>query len=384
MVPYEYEYNTLVEALAGIPDPRQARGKRHAWELILALIALGILHGERTPYGIGQWIATQEEALLGWLEPSRPYLPSGSTIRRALQHISIERAEEQLRRFTEGQVRNRCEGEYKGLALDGKSIRGTYKHGKSVHLLSAVYHQPAAVVAQIEVGSKENEISAAPALLAQIDLRGCVVTTDALLTQRKLCRQIVAQGGHYLMQVKDNQPQLKENIAYLFEEPPWTREEKTQEYQCYTTVDKGHGRLERRVLEASTTLNDYLDWPHLQQVMRRTTYRTDLKTDETTVTVTYGITSLSPEQADAAQLESLWRGHWTIENRVHYVRDVSMGEDAGQAHSDHIPQALALFRCMVLTLLRLAGWRYIPDAFRHYRASLKESLQLPGLLPAPS
>ncbi len=382
MVPYEY--NTLVEALGGIPDPRQARGKRHAWELILALIALGILHGESTPYGIGQWVAAHEEALIAHLNPPRPYLPSASTLRRALEHIDVERAEEQLRCFTEAQMRERGEEGYKGVALDGKSIRGTHKHGKPVHLLSAVYHQLAAVVAQIEVGSKENEISAAPALLAQMDLRGCVVTTDALLTQRKLCRQIVEQGGHYLMEVKDNQPQLKEDIAYLFEAPPWTREEKAREYQCYTTVDKGHGRLERRILEASTTLNEYLDWPHLQQVMRRTTYRTDLKTGETTVTVTYGITSLSSEQADAAQLEQLWRGHWTIENRVHYVRDVSMGEDAGQTHTGHIPDTLALFRCMVLTLLRLEGWQSIPDAFRHYRASLKESLQLVGLLPAPT
>ncbi len=382
MVPHEY--NTLVEALRGTPDPREARGKRHAWELILALIALGILHGERTPYGIGQWVAAHEEDLIAWLKPSRSYLPSASTIRRALEHIDVEQAEEQLRRFTEGQVGKRSGDEYKGLALDGKSIRGTHKHGRPIHLLSAVYHDPAAVVAQVEVGSKENEITAAPALLARVDLQGCVVTTDALLTQRKLCRQIVEQGGHYLMEVKDNQPLLKEDIAYLFEDPPWTRMEKPQEYQRFTSVDKGHGRLERRILEASTTLNDYLDWPHLQQVMRRTTYRTNLKTGETTVTVTYGITSLSPEQAHAAQLERLWRGHWTIENRVHYVRDVSMGEDAGQTRTGHIPRALALFRCMVLTLLRLAGWQSIPDAFRHYRASLKESLQLIGLLPAPT
>ncbi len=117
--------------------------------------------------------------------------------------------------------------------------------------------------------------------------------------------------------------------------------------------------------------------------MRRTTYRTNLKTGETTVTTTYGITGLSPEQADAAQLERLWRGHWTIENRVHYGRDVAMGEDAGQTRTGRIPRTLALFRCLVLTLLRLAGWPSIPNAFRHYRTSLKASLQLLGLLPAP-
>ncbi|GAB4524462.1 MAG: ISAs1 family transposase [Anaerolineae bacterium] len=379
MVPYEY--TTLVEALKGIPDPRKARGKRHPWELILALIALAILHGENTPYGIGAWVAAHEKALRTLLKPSRSYLPSASTLRRALLHIDIARAEEQLRRFTVAQVKRRHKGGYQGVALDGKNIRGTYKHGKPTHLLSAVYHHPAVVVAQTEVECKENEISAAPDLLAQMDLRGCVVTADALLTQQRLCRQIVEQGGHYLMEVKGNQSRLQEDIALLFEEPPWTRGEKAQEYQRFTSVDKGHGRLERRILEASTTLNDYVDWPYLGQVIRRTIIRTDLKTGETSVTVRYAITSLSPEQADAARLEQLWRGHWTIENRVHYVRDVSMGEDAGQTHTGHIPRALALFRCMVLTLLRLAGWRHIPDAFRHYRASLNHSLQLLGLLP---
>lgn len=380
----QHEYSTLVAALEGIPDPRKARGKRHSWRLILALIAVGILHGESTPHGIGQWIAAHQEALLAWLKPVRRYLPSASTIRRALLHIDVERAEEALQHFTERQVKRTRKDDYRGISLDGKSIRGPHKYGRSIHLLSAVYHRPAVVVVQTAVESKENEISAAPALLARVDLRGCVVTADALLTQRKLCRHIVEQEGHYLMVVKDNHPHMKEDIAYLFENPPWIRAEEAQEYRRFTSVDKGHGRLERRILEASTTLNDYLDWPHLQQVIRRTTYRTRLKTGETSMTVTYGITSLAPDQADAAHLERLWRGHWTIENKVHHVRDVSMREDAGQAHTGHIPRSLALFRCMVLTLLRLARWRYISHAFHHYRASLKESLQLVGLLPAPT
>ena len=183
--------------------------------------------------------------------------------------------------------------------------------------------------------------------------------------------------------MKDNQPKLKEAIAYLFDNPPWTEQERAQEYQRFSYTEKGHGRIEERILEASITLNDYLDWPGLQQVVKRSTRRVITKTGEVTEAVTYAVTSLSPEQADARTLERLWRGHWTIENRVHYVRDVSMGEDTGRSHRANIPVALALFRNLILSLLRLAGWQSIPNAFRHYRAHLEESLQLLGFSPPP-
>jgi len=373
------QYSTILEALGDIPDPRKARGKRHPWKLILLLVALGVLHGEETPYGISMWMKSNTEKLLEVLQPARGYLPSHATLRRALEKINIEKAKERLL----GSVAGLAPSTLKGVALDGKSVRGVHKFGEKVHLLSLVGHEPPVVLAQVEVGEKENEISAAPALLSTVDLKGKVVTADALLTQRTLCTQIIEQGGDYLLVVKDNQPKLKEAIAYLFDNPPWTEQEKAQEYQHFSYSDKGHGRGEERSLEASITLNDYLDWPGLQQVVKRTTRRVITKTGEVTEAVTYAITSLSPQKADARTLERLWRGHWTIENRVHYVRDVSMGEDAGRSHRGNIPVALALFRNLVLSLLRLAGWQSIPNAFRHYRAHLVESLHLFGFSPPP-
>jgi len=371
------QYSTILDVFSDIPDPRSARGKRHPWELILLLIALGILHGEKTPYGIGMWVKSNTDRLLALLRPSREYLPSYATLRRALEFVDIEKAKAQLL----GVVAHAAVPALQGVALDGKSIRGVHTFGEKVHLLSLVSHDPPVVLAQVEVGEKENEISAAPALLAAVDLKDKVVTADALLTQRALCTQIIDQGGDYLLVVKENQPKLKEAITYLFDNPPWTEQEKNREYQCYSYTDKGHGRIEKRRLEASTTLNEYLDWPGLQQVMRRTTRRIITKTGKITETMTYAVTSLSPEKADARALERLWRGHWTIENRVHYVRDVSMGEDAGRSHHGNIPAALALFRNFVLSLLRLAGWQSIPNAFRYYQANLDQALQLLGFLP---
>lgn len=380
------EYSTLIEALKDIPDPRHARGKRHEWGIILALIVLGILNGEHTVHGISRWVTINKDILLALIQPIRGYLPSEATLRRALLLMDVKRGEQIAHRFTLSQ-QNKVDqkgGELKGIALDGKKIRGVGRHGKNIHLLSVVPHTLPVVIAQREVMVKRNEISEAPKLLKQVDLRGYVVTADALLTQRQICKQIISQGGHYLMVVKGNQPMLEEAIAYLFDSPPWTIQEKKLEYRRFTSVDKGHGRLETRTLEASTTLNEYLDWPHLQQVMRRTISRTNLRTGETSKSVTYGITSITMTEVDAAQLERIWRGHWTIENKIHYVRDVSMGEDAGQAYSGHIPQALALLRNMALTLLRVSKWQSIPDAFRYYRASFRKSLQLLGLQPLPT
>jgi len=371
------QYITILDILADIPDPRKDRGKRHPWWLILLLLALGLLQGEDTPYGIGMWVQANAPQLIEALQPARGYLPSFSTLYRALQDMDIEGVKYRLGLSGSRQGASGLQG----VALDGKSIRGAQKFGNKVHLLSLVQHEPPIILAQAEVGEKENEISVAPALLAKMDLRHKVITADALLTQRELCSQIQTQGGDYLLVVKDNQPKMKEAIAYLFDNPPWTKSEKDVEYQCYSTSDKGHGRIENRTLETSITLNEYLDWPGLQQVLKRTTRRIIVKTGEISESVTYGITSLPPDKADARTLERLWRGHWAIENRVHYVRDVSMGEDAGRSHRGNTPVVLAFLRNLILSLLRLAGWSSIPNAFRFYRARLYESLQLLGHSP---
>ena len=165
---------------------------------------------------------------------------------------------------------------------------------------------------------------------------------DALLTQQPIARQILAQGGHYLMIVKANQPSLSAAIALLFRTPPVPA--RPGELLDAQTGGKGHGRLERRLLSSSTALTGYLDWPGAAQVMRRTCRRLNLRSGLLETKTTYGITSLPRELAEPKQLEQFWRGHWTIENCLHYVRDETLGEDRCQVHSGHAPQALAAFR----------------------------------------
>ena len=212
----------------------------------------------------------------------------------------------------------------------------------------------------------------APELLGRVDLAGRVVTGDALYAQRNLSWQVVEQGGDYFWGVKDNQPTLRAEIALLFAEPPWGEE-------LVTAGECGrHGdRWEERTLWTSTALNEYLDWPRVQQVCcveRRVTRKGATRKE-----VAYAVTSLSPDQAGPRELLQLWRGHWEIENRLHYVRDVTMKEDASQVRSRSAPQVMATLRNATLGLLRRTGATNIAAALRHYSYKPLEALTLLGI-----
>jgi predicted transposase YbfD/YdcC len=367
------KYTTVMEALAAVPDPRKARGKRYPWALLLSLVSAALASGERSGRGIGQWVREQAEGLAALLgRPDRP-LPSEATLRRAVRAVDVAALEERLGAFEAPRsVRPADAAALRGLALDGKEVRGTRAHGVVTHLLSLARHD-GTVLGEMAVASKANEITAAPQLLAGRDLAGCVVTADALLAHQSLARQIRQQRGHYLLVIKDNQPETRGAIAALFASEPAEH--------VARTVGKGHGRIEERTLEASTELNAWLTWPEVGQVLRRTCRRVHPRTGEVEEEVTYGLTSLRPREAGAATLEALWRGHWSIENRVHYPRDVSFGEDAGHAYRGQTPHALAALRNALLGAIRAAGWASIADALRHYGASPERALALIGALP---
>ena len=398
---------TLAGVFAQVPDPRKARGKRHPWPFIWTIICTALLSGQRTPHAIAHWAQLHAEELVRRLQPVRPAVPSESTLRRALRRIDLSVLERQLSQFTperqslvaaaaEEPVEPAAAGarpaaagppavpappigaRLRGQAVDGKAVRGAGMHGPRPHLVSLVAHDSARVLAQQAVADKRHESSAVGPLLQGRDLTGSVTTMDAGLTQRKLATQILAQNGHYLMVVKRNQRQLYADLALFFQTPPLPCE---APWRVVETVTKGPGRLETRRLTCTADLDHYLTWPGVRQVLRRECERIILKTGEVSRSVTYGLTSLVLEEATPAELEALWRGHWTIEKRVHYVRDVSMGEDAGQAARGSTPQALAAVRNGVLALLRWAGWTNVADALRTYAASLPAALTLIGATP---
>jgi len=213
----------------------------------------------------------------------------------------------------------------------------------------------------------------APAVLAAVPLRGRLVTGDALYCQTALCRQIRRQDGDYLVIVKANQPELVWALTTLFTLPP-----PGERFATAVSWDQHGDRVETRRLWASTALAEYLDWPGGQQVLR--VERTCRQRGKTTRQVRYAITSLGPEITPTVLLEHV-RGHWGIENRLHWVRDVTLGEDASQVRSGSAPQILAALRNTVLGLLRGAGWTNIAAALRSYAWQPGTALALLGLTP---
>ncbi len=378
-----------MDALKEVPDPRKARGKRYSWTFLLAVVCTALASAQRTPHAIAHWITLHAAEILQELAPRRTTMPSEATIRRFLRLIDLQALEKQVTTYnqqlateTKSGTITTTKGEVlQGQAVDGKELRGVRAHGQPLSLVNLVQHGSGTLLGQTDVAEKSNEITAVPALLAGRDLSNTITTADALLTQRDLSQQILAQKGHYLMVVKENQPALYQAIALLFDQPPWLPSEKAAEYAVYRTVEKGHGRLETRRLESSTTLAAYLDWPGAKQVLRRQCKRVIMKTGEVSTKTTYGITSLQATDVGTAGLEVLWRGHWTVENRTHYVLDVTMGEDACQVHTGKAPQALSLFRKAVLALLRTQGWSNIADGLRYYGTSVSWALELIGALP---
>lgn len=381
------QYSTLMDALDDVPDLRKRRGKRHSWRLLLVLLVSGLASGYQNARAIAHWAKLHADELRALL-PALQRIPSESTILRTMRQLDGALLDHLVTAYTSGlsttSDQTGCiitlQGEVlQGQALDGKTVCGASAHGDKTHLVSLVQHGSAVTLAQTEVASKQNEISAAPTLLRERDLHGTVTTGDALLTQRAQAKQTCAQGGHFLMIVKRNQRQLWEDLELLFRIPSIPADQEL--WDQVTTVTKGHGRLETRTLECGTGLVDTLDWPGVAQVLRRTTERLVVKTGKRTLEVSYGITSLPPSEARAAQLEAIWRGHWTIENRKHYVRDVTLGEDRNQMHSGDAPRVLATLRSGLIDLWRWKGWSNIAEAVRECAASLQRTLVLIGALP---
>lgn len=216
-------------------------------------------------------------------------------------------------------------------------------------------------------------MTVAPAILASLPLAGRLVTGDALYCQSALCRQIRAQEGNYLVVVKANQPEVLWALRTRFTDPP-----PGERFATAVQRDQHGDRSETRRLWASSVLADYLDWPGVRQALR--VERTCRRRGQTSREVRYAITSLGPERGAAALLDQM-RGHGAIENRLHWVRDVTFGEDACQVRSGAAPQALAALRNAVIALLRGAGWVNLAAALRHYAWQPGAALTVLGLAP---
>ena len=242
----------------------------------------------------------------------------------------------------------------------------------ALQLLAAFATQVRVVLAERAIANYD-EIEAAVALLEGLDLRGWIVTGDAKFTQKAVVAQICRRQGDYVLTAKDNQPTLVADIATLFDDPQVVAETITTTRR----IDTHGSRIEVRELRASSALSaEYTGWPGVHQVFRIERWRRNKRTGVREHRVVYGITSLPPERADARRLAQLVRGHWGIENRLHWVRDVDLGEDASRIRSGQAPQVMAVFRNVAISLLGLLGYDSPREGMRHFAWNSAEAVKL--------
>jgi predicted transposase YbfD/YdcC len=361
------DHRTLVQALAAVPDPRRRRGVRHRFTPLLSAAVCAMLCGARSFAAIAEWIADMPEQARVNLAVTGP-APAATTLWRLLVAVDATALQSALgswlRAWLDRSPRRRRRIR-RVLAVDGKAMRAT-SHGSSpVHLLAALDHATSVVVAQVNIDAKTNEIPCFTKVLDQIDdLTDIVITADAMHAQTAHVEYLHARGAHLLVCVKGNQPTLLTQLKGL----PWKAVP-----VGHTSTGRVHGRIEKRTLKVVTVTEPAggLGFPHAAQAIqivrrtRRITPKPGKKNRWHTETV-YAICTVPTEQATAAELATWTRQHWHIENRLHWVRDVTLGEDLHQARTGNGPQVLATLRNLVVSLLRLAGHNNIARALRHH------------------
>jgi len=339
--------------------------------------------GAKTPKAIAQWLHNRADPapFLTRLGFRMPYGPGIASLYRVLAIVTVEAFLAAVERWLCENFAVEFAPTTDVIAIDGKTLRGSRKQGAtSAHLLSAFSQRLQYAIAQLGVDDKTNEIGAMPEFLADLVIAGRIFTMDALLTQTEIAETIVKHEGDYVMIVKNNQPTLRADIATLFEPevcaPGFSAPKK--DLRVAEQTNGGHGRLERRTLTASTALNDYLTWPGVQQVFRLQRKTQGKKRGEIRCETVYGLTSLPPACASAERLLELTRLHWHIENRSHWVRDVTFGEDASQVRKGTLPQFMAALRNVVIGVIRQHPFRHIPDGLNFFSARPLEALECIG------
>jgi predicted transposase YbfD/YdcC len=373
------ELGSLVAAFGMLHDQRDGRGLRYHLATLLAFIMLAKLAGESSLRGIAQWVRLRATRLAAFMGFAKVQAPHATTFSRALASaIQIEEFERVSRDFFAHQP---GAGTSVHITLDGKTLRGTIPAGQSqgIHLLAAFLPAEGWVLFQVEVGRKENEIPAAIRVVKTLDLRGKIVTGDALLAQRELSIEILHAGGDYLWIIKENQPETHQDIVRLFAPEPVVKgfsPASHDDFQTAETIEKAHGRIERRRLTASSALKGYLKWPGVEQVFELERQFTRVKDGHVMHEVVYGLTSLTTQEASPARLLELVREHWQIENGLHYRRDDTLKEDRCTVRREHAPEAMAVLNNIVLGLLLRRGIKLVPDARREFDGDPHQAWEL--------
>lgn len=361
-IPTDTPPSSLVSALATIPDPRDPRGVRYPLAEVLAVLACAVIAGSRSFTMIAEWALDAAR--------SRPVTTSGqvpvlSTIHRIATLVDADTVEQTLHTWIRTQVKTEA------IAIDGKEVRGAKNaDGSRVFLMAAVTHDTGCVIGQEAIGEKTNEIPHFPLLLDQLgDLTGKIITADALHTQHTHATTLGDRGAHYVFTVKRNQPTLHDRIASQTWAPLPVQ---------HTVREKAHGRITTWSITCQPA-QPWVGFPGAAQTIRLTRDHTNPRTGTTSREHVYAITSLTARDATPERVAALIRGHWCIENRLHWVRDVTYDEDRSQIRTRNGPRTMAALRNLAISIHRLTGATNIAKATRTAMRNPEHARQLTGL-----
>lgn len=376
-------FQDLLAHFAAVRDPRHPRGIRHSVQVILAIAAVAVICGARSFVAIGEWASDAPQWVLELVGArwhrlrGRFVAPHEATLRRTIQAFDAELLDGVICAWIAQQAGSKPGGAQRSaIAVDGKVIRGAWRpDGSQVQLFSAISHDTSVVLAQREIAAKTNEIPELPTLLSDLDLTGVVVSADALHTQRETARHLVAdRGAHYVLTVKGNQPNLLAACQKMMSGPACDFAPE------HVTFDRGHGRTAQRTTRvAPVTGESAITFPYAAQVFRIRRDVGGLDGQRTTKEIVHCITSLTPEQATPKDLAGHIRRHWGIENRLHWVRDVSFDEDRSQVRTGSGPHVMVSLRNLAISALRLGGHTNIAAAMRWTARDPSRSLKILGI-----
>lgn len=336
-----------MDELAGLADPRKpSNGTRHDFQELLVMTIAAVLSDCDTMEDVVEWSRMHESWLRRFMVLKHG-IPSEDTFLRIFRLLDPKGFEACFRRWV-GQVVTQLNGT---IAVDGKTVRGSGTGGEqAIQMVSAFATELGLVLGQEKVASKSNEITAIPELLKLLDIGGCTITIDAMGCQKAIAKQIADQGAHYVLSLKGNQRHMFNVCKKHFESAEADRGQQT-----FSDSDKGHGRIETRKYQVSA-LPPALQraaqhWPQLQSVVRVVRTRQLLGQERVSEQTSYYLSSLSAHTS-AQQMAQYIRGHWSVENQLHWSLDVGMGDDSGLSQKDHAAHNQALLRRMAQQMLQ--------------------------------
>jgi predicted transposase YbfD/YdcC len=334
-----------LEAFSSLPEPRSAHTRLYPLTTIIFLTISAVVSGADTWVEIEEFGKDKIDWLKKYVACPDNRIPSHDTLGDFFKRLDTESFATCFINWM-SQVCGILSGDL--IAIDGKRIRGSYDHfdnKSAIHMVSAWSSANEVVLGQVKVDEKSNEIRAIPTLLAVLELKGAIVSIDAMGCQKEIAGQIREAGADYILALKGNQSTLKEQVEAHFGY--------TQIASQYSETEKNHGRIEQRnceVINNLALLDEACNWKGLQSVIRIKASRTEVITGKASTEERYYISS---RITDAQTFNQYIREHWGIENKLHWLLDVQFGEDDSRIRKENSHENMSTIRRIALNLIKL-------------------------------